>query len=125
MSLKTYMLKHFAKVKVVHRIPGRLRLKVPKQVHVPEESREYDQLVVRGIKLLKGIEEIQFNYVLGTILVTYDTNQVYEEKVLKWIKRFMDVVVDNLALIEQYGQHQLDYVISTIEQQLKEEVSKV
>lgn len=119
------MLKHFAKVKVVHRIPGRLRLKVPKQVHVPEESREYDQLVVRGIKLLKGIEEIQFNYVLGTILVTYDTNQVYEEKVLKWIKRFMDVVVDNLALIEQYGQHQLDYVISTIEQQLKEEVSKV
>lgn len=121
-DVKNYIIKHFAKVKVVHSIPGRLRLKVPKTINVPEEFRHYDKLVVDGIKILKGIEEIKFNYVLGTILLTYDTNKLYEEKVLKWINVSIEVVIKNLKLIEKYGETNLDYVINTINQQLKEKV---
>lgn len=121
-DVKNYIIKHFAKVKVVHSIPGRLRLKVPKTINVPEEFRHYDKLVVDGIKILKGIEEIKFNYVLGTILLTYDTNKLYEEKVLKWINVSIEVVIKNLKLIEKYGETNLDYVVNTINQQLKEKV---
>ena len=97
LDFKKYLIKHFAKIKVIHSIPGRLRLKVPKQVYVAEEFRQYDRYVVDGVKLLDGIEDIQFNYVLGTILLTYDTNKVYEEKVLKWINRVVEIIIKNIS----------------------------
>ncbi|SHE90447.1 HMA2 domain-containing protein [Clostridium fallax] len=125
LDFKSYIIKHFAKVKVIHKIPGRIRLKVPTSVNIPEEFRHYDKFVVKGIKILDGIEDVTFNYVIGTILVNYDTNKVYEEKVLKWINTVIDVVIKNLKLIQQYGETNLEYVINTLEQKLKEEVTKL
>lgn len=123
-DFKTYIIKQFAKVKVVHSIPGRLRLKVCKSVDIPEQFRGYDKFVVVGVKLLNGIKDINFNYLLGTIVLTYDVEQTYEEKILKWIDKIIEVVIKNLNLIEQYGESNLDYVIKTIETQLKEEVRR-
>ncbi|GAA0781566.1 HMA2 domain-containing protein [Hathewaya limosa] len=124
-DFKAYIVKHFAKVKVVHSIPGRLRLKVPTSVKVPEEFREYDKFVIEGVKNLDGITNISFNYIIGTILVNYDTEKVYEEKVLRWINKVVEITVDNLKFIQQYGETNLEYVINTLNQKLKEEVKKL
>lgn len=124
-DFKTYILKHFSKVKVMHRIPGRLRLKVPAVVTVGEEFRDYDKLVINSVKILPGVNEISFNYVIGTVLLTYDTKKTYEEKVLAWINKVVEVVVASMDFIEKYAPTNLQYVIDTLEQKLKQEVKKL
>lgn len=124
-DFKTYVVKHFAKVKVVHSIPGRLRLKVPTVVQVGEEFREYDKLVISAVKVLEGVEEISFNYVIGTILLTYDTKKVYEDKVLAWINKVVELIVENMDFVEKHAPNNLQYVIDTLEQKLKQEVEKL
>lgn len=121
-DFKTFIIKQFTKVKVVESSLGKLTLKVPSSLHVEEEYRWYDEFVARGVKILEGIEDIQFNYDEGTIFIGYNINKVNEEKVLKWVNTVINVVITNLKLIEEHGENNLDYVIDTLEGKLKKEV---
>ena len=121
-DFKGYIIKHFAKFKVVHSIPGRIRLKVNNATKIPPEAREYDKYVIQGIKILNGIENIEFNYLTGSVLINYDINVVYEEKIIKWLNNVLDIVLQNMKLIQEYGETNIDYVVNTLEQKLKDAV---
>ncbi|EDS77539.1 conserved hypothetical protein [Clostridium botulinum C str. Eklund] len=123
-NIKLYIIKHLRKIKVIHSIPGRMRLKLPNMSNVPEEFRHYDDFVVRAIKILDGVNEVSFNYVIGTALVTYDIHKIYEKKILNWIEDIVEISIKNLKFIEKYGESNLDYVVETLEQQLKDRVKK-
>jgi copper chaperone CopZ len=124
-DFKSYIIKHFAKFKVVHSIPGRIRLKVSNSSKIPKEAREYDKYVIQGVKILDGIENIEFNYITGSVLINYDTNKVYEEKVIRWINKVLDIVLQDIKLIQEYGETNVDYVVNTIEQKLRDEVKTI
>lgn len=124
-DFKSYILKHFAKFKVVHTIPGRIRLKVSNASKIPSEAREYDKYVIQGVKILDGIENIEFNYLTGSVLINYDTNKVYEEKIIRWINKVLDIVFQNMKLIQEYGETNVDYVVSTLEQKLRDAVKTI
>ena len=81
MNIKNHIIKHFIKFKVVHSIPGRLRLKVNNASKIPQEAKEYDKYVVQGLKMLDGIKDVEFNYITGSVVITYDTKKTYEEKI--------------------------------------------
>ena len=93
MNIKNHIIKHFIKFKVVHSIPGRLRLKVNNASKIPQESKEYDKYVVQGLKMLDGIKDLEFNYITGSVVITYDTKKTYEEKIVKWIYKVIDIVL--------------------------------
>ena len=121
-DFKGYIIKHFAKFKVAHSIPGRIRLKVNNAAKIPVEAREYDKYVIQGMKILDGIEDIEFNYLTGSVLINYDTNVVYEEKIIKWINSVLEIVLQNMKLIQEYGETNIDYVVNTLQQKLKDAV---
>lgn len=124
-DFKSYIIKHFAKFKVVHSIPGRIRLKVSNASKIPKEAREYDKYVTQGVEILDGIENIEFNYVTGSVLINYDTSKVYEEKIIKWINKVLEIVLANMKLIQEYGETNVDYVINTLENKLKDAVKTI
>lgn len=121
-DFKAFIIKQFAKVKVVESSIGKITLKVPSSLHIEDEYRWYDEFVARGVKILNGIQDIQFNYDTGTIFIAYNINIVNEEKVLKWINTVINVAITNLKLIEEHGENNLEYVISTLEEKLNREV---
>lgn len=121
-DFKTFIIKQFVKVKVIESRSGYLTLKVPSSLHVEEEYRWYDEFVARGVKILEGVKDIKFNYDEGTIFIAYNVNIVNEEKVLKWINTVINVAITNLKLIEEHGENNLEYVISTLEEKLNREV---
>ena len=117
MNIKNHIIKHFIKFKVVHSIPGRLRLKVNNASKIPQEAKEYDKYVVQGLKMLDGIKDVEFNYITGSVVITYDTKKTYEEKIVK--------VLGDFKLIEENGQDNLEFVIDTLEQKLNEAIKTI
>ena len=125
MNIKNHIIKHFIKFKVVHSIPGRLRLKVNNASKIPQEAKEYDKYVVQGLKMLDGIKDVEFNYITGSVVITYDTKKTYEEKIVKWINKVIDIVLGDFKLIEENGQDNLEFVIDTLEQKLNEAIKTI
>ena len=125
MNIKNHIIKHFIKFKVVHSIPGRLRLKVNNASKIPQEAKEYDKYVVQGLKMLDGIKDVEFNYITGSVVITYDTKKTYEEKIVKWINKVIDIDLRDFNLIEENGQDNLEFVIDTLEQKLNEAIKTI
>lgn len=125
MNIKNHIIKHFIKFKVVHLIPGRLRLKVSNASKIPQEAKEYDKYVVQGLKMLEGITDVEFNYITGSVVINYDTKKTYEEKIIKWINKVIDIVLGDFKLIEENGQDNIEFVIDTLEQKLNEAIKTI
>ena len=121
-NFREMILKSLSKIDVIHSIPGRIRLKIPFLDKVPPKYRLYDNYILEALKILPGIESLSLNYVLGTAVITYDTDKLYEKKVLAWINEIINVCINNLHLFEKYGETNLKYVIGTLKHQLKDEV---
>ena len=68
---------------------------------------------------------MNINYLLGTVLITYNTNILYEKKVLCWIKKAIGICIDNTKLFKQYFDSNPQYVITTIEQQFKDAIKEI
>ncbi len=86
---------YFTKVKVVHSIPGRLRLQVPGLDSVPDEMKRYEHYVVDVIKLEDGINDVSFSYVTGKMLLTYDPEKTNEKRIVSWLNLIWKKVIEN------------------------------
>ena len=86
---------YFAKVKVVHSIPGRLRLQIPGLNNVPNEMKAYEHYVVDIIKLEEGIKEVNFSYITGKILLTYDPEKTNEKRIVSWLDLIWKKIIEN------------------------------
>ncbi len=92
--LKTAFL-YFNKIKVVHSIPGRLRLQIPGLDKVPEDMKKYEHYTTSIIKLENGIEEITYSYVTSKVLVKYNPQLTNEKKIVEWLNFVWKKIVDN------------------------------
>lgn len=94
----TYMM--FNQIKVVHSIPGRLRLFVPNLSKVPEELKKYDNEVKKLILSKKGIKSVEYSYITNKILLYYDPNLISEKEILEWMNKVWKTVINHPELYE-------------------------
>ena len=94
----TYLM--FNQIKVVHSIPGRLRLFVPNLSKVPEELKKYDNEVKKLILSKKGIKSVEYSYITNKILLYYDPNLISEKEILEWMNKVWKTVVNHPELYE-------------------------
>ena len=98
----------FNKIKVVHSIPGRLRLSIPGLNQVPEDLRKYDYYTTEVIKMEPGIKEVSYSYITGKMLILYDPSQTDEKKIVEWLNEIWKKVVDNQSLYENMTQEEIE-----------------
>ena len=94
----TYLM--FNQIKVVHSIPGRLRLFVPNLSKVPEELKKYDNEVKKLILSKKGIKSVEYSYITNKILLYYNSNLISEKEILEWINKVWKTVIEHSELYE-------------------------
>lgn len=94
----TYLM--FNQIKVVHGIPGRLRLFVPNLSKVPEELKKYDNEVKKLILSKKGIKSVEYSYITNKILLYYDPNLISEKEILEWMNKVWKTVINHPELYE-------------------------
>lgn len=94
MDLQTLLLKWGLRIKVLHRLPGRLRLEISALRKVPPGKQEFVQDLIGKLVLPTGITSVQLSFVTGSILLQYDSGTVTEREVLAKIQELSSALVD-------------------------------
>ena len=90
---QTYLM--FNKVKVVHSIPGRIRLLIPSLDKLPEQMKKHEHYITTIIKLKNGIKSVEFSYLTSKILIEYDKMKLKEQDIVDWLNKIWKIIVDN------------------------------
>ena len=90
---QTYLM--FNKVKVVHSIPGRIRLLIPSLDKFPEQMKKHEHYLTTIIKLKNGIKSVEFSYLTSKILIEYDKMKLKEQDIVDWLNKIWKIIVDN------------------------------
>lgn len=97
----------FNKIKVVHSIPGRLRLNVPGLNKVPEDMKKYEHYITNIIKMSSGIKEVEYSYITSKLLIIYDSKITNEKKIIDWLNLIWKTIVENQVLYENMSQKEI------------------
>ena len=90
---QTYLM--FNKVKVVHSIPGRIRLLISSLDKFPEQMKKHEHYITTIIKLKNGIKSVEFSYLTSKILIEYDKMKLKEQDIVDWLNKIWKIIVDN------------------------------
>ena len=90
---QTYLM--FNKVKVVHSIPGRIRLLIPSLDKFPEQMKKHEHYITAIIKLKNGIKSVEYSYLTSKILIEYDKTKLNEQNIVDWLNKIWKIIVDN------------------------------
>lgn len=118
----TYLMFH--KVKVIHSIPGRIRVFVPFLSDIPENFKKYEDYVKDVIKLKKGINLVEYSYLTNKILIEYDKNKLNEKEIINWINKISNIIIDNDHLYKDMTVEEIEKNIKNFYIILKEKLEK-
>lgn len=114
----TYLI--FNQIKVVHSIPGRLRLFVPNLSNVPEELKKYNDEVKKFILSKKGIKSVEYSYITNKILLYYDPNLISEKEILEWMNKVWKTVINHPELYQNKSLKEIEDNLDILYKILKE-----
>lgn len=124
-GLKKQLVKSFINLRVVSSVPGEIVIQSNAIAKIGEEFQGYDKQVESLALLLEGIQEVSVDYKANKIKIKYDTNKLTPKKILKWVEIIIDVAIDYLEVIQQYGETNLDYVIGILREELTKRLKEV
>ncbi|MCI7223233.1 HMA2 domain-containing protein [Fusobacterium sp.] len=119
---KTYLM--FNKVKVLHSIPGRIRLFIPSLDQVPEQMKKYEDYTTAILKLKDGIKRIEYSYLTSKILIEYDKEKLVEKDIVDWLNKIWKIIVDNEHIYQGMTVNQIEDNIKKFYLMLKERLEK-
>lgn len=119
---KTYLM--FNKVKVLHSIPGRIRLHIPSLDQVPEQMKKYEDYTTAILKLKEGIKKIEYSYLTSKILIEYDKNMLVEKDIVDWLNKIWKIIVDNEHIYQGMSVDEIEANIKKFYLMLKEKLEK-
>ena len=117
---KTYLM--FNKVKVVHSIPGRIRLLIPSLDKFPEQMKKYEHYITAIIKLKDGIKSVEYSYLTSKILIEYDKMKLKEQDIVDWLNKIWKIIVDNEDVYQGMSVNDVDKNVKRFFEMLKSEL---
>ncbi len=81
-----FLLRGLSRVRVVHRLPGRVRLHVPLLGHVPEPWRATLTIIEQILIMPEGISEVRIEPRTGNVLIIYNTTLLMEKEILETLR---------------------------------------
>lgn len=118
----TYLMFH--QVKIVHSIPGRLRLSIPGLSEVPEKMRKYEHYTSDLILSKEGIDSIEYSYTTSKILIHYDASIISDKQIVDWLNAVWKIVVDHSEIYEKMTLGEIEKNLHRFYGLLEEELKK-
>lgn len=78
--------------RVAHRLPGRLRLQIPLLRHLPDEWLDLTALLEQVVASPAAISNVRSNRRSGSIVVTYDPDQLHEDDVMTYLRALFELL---------------------------------
>ena len=117
---KTYLM--FNKVKVVHSIPGRIRLLIPSLDKFPEQMKKNEHYITAIIKLKNGIKSVEYSYLTSKVLIEYDKDKLKEQDIVDWLNKIWKIIVDNEDVYQGMSVDDVDKNVKRFFEMLKSEL---
>lgn len=114
----------FHQVKIVHSIPGRLRLSIPGLSDIPEEMRKYEHYTTDLILSKEGIDSVEYSYTTSKILIHYQENVIGDQEIVAWLNAVWKIIVDHSALYEKMTLGEIEKNLDRFYDLLKKELKK-
>lgn len=118
----TYLMFH--QLKIVHSIPGRLRLFVPGLSNIPEEMRKHEHYTTDLILSKEGIQSIEYSYVTNKILIHYDEKIIQDKEIVSWLNAVWKIIVDHSDLYEKMTLAEIEKNLDKFYELLKKELRR-
>lgn len=118
----TYLMFH--QVKIVHSIPGRLRLSIPGLSDIPEEMRKYEHYTSDLILSKEGIRSIEYSYTTSKILIRYDSSIISDRQIVEWLNAVWKIIVDHSEVYEKMTLGEIERNLDRFYELLKKELKR-
>lgn len=109
-NFKLTLLNMLFKFNVVSDLPGRIRFKVNNYKKIPKEALLYQNYAIEALKKLDGISNVNFNFVIGTILIEYDTEKLTSSDIINWLNEIKSLVAKNIDYINSISDEPEDVI---------------
>jgi hypothetical protein len=94
-SLRDSTLSFLLRPRVVHELPGRLRIHLPLLDRLPSENGKTVDVVARLLSVPNGVEEVSPCLITGNVLIRYDSRRLAPQEVLLYLKAITRLIVHN------------------------------
>jgi hypothetical protein len=88
------LVKFISTSRVVHRLPGRIRIHIPILERLPIGWSTYSEHTAELIKLRKGVKDVEIQPGTGSLLIHYDPDRIAEADILKWLKTLVETFLN-------------------------------
>ncbi|MBP2026225.1 hypothetical protein J2Z35_000014 [Acetoanaerobium pronyense] len=99
--IEVMLLNTLYKFRIVHSLPGRLRLHIPLIKNIPSKWH-IDSNYFDAVKRIKGISKIEVCFLTGNALIIYDKTLITENEILKNLKSMAKLALKNRGEFENY-----------------------
>jgi hypothetical protein len=113
----------FNRPKVVHRLPGRLRVHVPLLQKLPMGQQHLADRVASLVSVPDEIESASANLMTGNALICFDPATVSETDLLDYLRGMFEIFVRNRASFEEIATEGDDEAFEKLEQVIRGAVS--
>lgn len=90
---ETLLTQYFLHPRIVHQLPGRLRVHIPALLHISSFQKEFEELLTRLLLLPKGIKKAKVQCLTGNVLIEYEDQVLSEKEILRWIRQIGNVLI--------------------------------
>lgn len=112
--------------RIVHQLPGRLRVHVPALLETSKEFQHKADPLIKLFSLPQGIKTVKINFITGNMLIFYDLQLICEKEVFNWIHQLRYLMIEILNGLSKVSNGKLPVVterlINFMEQAIKKKV---
>ena len=107
MKILNLLIDSFFSPRVLHSLPGRLRIHVPGLKQLQPDALIVEILNDNKDRVTPGIHSIEPNFITGNILFHYDPDQTNESRILAMLKALEKTAVKYSKKLKQYEKKEL------------------
>ncbi len=104
--------------RVVHNLPGRVRIHFPALERLSSRWHRYSAPVAELVKIKQGIQNTNIQPTTGSVLITYDADMLGQKDVFNWLVSIATIVKHNVRNYTSLSEHNFESLLNRVKIQL-------
>ena len=104
--------------RVVHNLPGRLRIHYSALERLSSRWHRYSAPVAELVNIKQGIQNTNIQPATGNVLITYDADTLGDTDILKWLESIVKISLNNIYGYSSLSEAKFDSLLNRVRIQL-------
>ncbi len=104
--------------RVVHNLPGRVRIHFPALERLSSRWHRYSAPVAELVKIKQGIQNTNIQPTTGSVLIVYDADMLGQKDVFNWLDSIATIVKNNVRNYTSLSERNFESFLNRVKIQL-------